>query len=740
MPTRFPTVVGLEAAIAVLSELEMHRVASHLPVLLAVDSAVEAGNGIVDVECDGDDLPTVPNPDLYALLDRWFGVPGDENWPYFSPMPLPGGQSSLHWRTKGIIAQNTMTRAIAAGYVAPAASLRGRIRGYPLRDLDSWREAVIEGIDERGVDLAALGVWLARTDGLESASTTPTREELVDAALNRLGLPDTHPLIGSGALSGDGAYVPGANHFGASPLTAEEIYEVADDRDDDQGSVIDGGEGTEDEWLRQRFEEWVVETGYPTEQDKGHKAFREEASAELLDEETLASGQMDLALFRRMAVGNYGGPGSQSHVMRYLRDNPDTAEGKLASTIHHLLYGPGDEAQRLDEVLQDGPWKIPGFGESLATKCLAVRYPERWIPLFIYRSPVGAGKRDMMRTARVSPINEEDKSTGHLAVESNDRLRDRVGALLPEDPWGQMLFLWWLRDWAPPDVLAEELLLPQEWLDEVKELTEDKPQLIFYGPPGTGKTFVARRLAESWAGTGNVRLVQFHPSYAYEDFVQGYRPNKKEGEPPSFVLKPGPLMELAKTATESGETCVLIIDEINRGNIAKIFGELYFLLEYRDDKVQLQYGDEFSLPENLLVIGTMNTADRSIALLDAALRRRFHFVPFFPDRPPIDGLLRRWLQANKPSMEWLADVVDRVNEMLDDRHLQIGPSHFMRDSLDEVWLERIWKFSILPYIEEHFFDDPDRVEDFELVKIRQDLQGGVTGEQADDGTQADPTQ
>ena len=123
---------------------------------------------------------------------------------------------------------------------------------------------------------------------------------------------------------------------------------------------------------------------------------------------------------------------------------------------------------------------------------------------------------------------------------------------------------------------------------------------------------------------------------------------------------------------------MLVIDEINRGNIAKVFGELYFLLEYRDDAAVLQYSDEqFELPANLLVIGTMNTADRSIALLDAALRRRFHFVPFFPGKPPVDDLLRRWLRKHKPGLEWVADVVDRANRQLGDAHLAIGHSYFL---------------------------------------------------------------
>ena len=194
-----------------------------------------------------------------------------------------------------------------------------------------------------------------------------------------------------------------------------------------------------------------------------------------------------------------------------------------------------------------------------------------------------------------------------------------------------------------PDLqrLAHELLIDSEYLRKIQRLLDDKRQVIFQGPPGTGKTFVARELAASLAGTAErVRLVQFHPSYAYEDFVQGLRPKLTDGAP-GFELRNGPLLTMADAAREDSDPAAkyfLIIDEINRGNLAKVFGELYFLLEYRDQPIQLQYSSElFALPKNLYIIGTMNTADRSIALVDLALRRRFHFVEFRPDKAPIRG-------------------------------------------------------------------------------------------------------
>ena len=276
------------------------------------------------------------------------------------------------------------------------------------------------------------------------------------------------------------------------------------------------------------------------------------------------------------------------------------------------------------------------------------------------------------------------------------------------------------------DELAEALFLtePANFLREIETLLADKKQVIFQGPPGTGKTYVAQQLANHLAGSPNrVTLVQFHPSYAYEDFVRGFRP-KLTGDQAGFELKDGPLLRAAKRASEEpGERHFLIIDEINRGNLAKVFGELYYLLEYRDESITLQYqrdeNERFSLPGNLYIIGTMNTADRSIALVDLALRRRFYFVEFHPDSEPIRGVLRRWLQAKAPEMDWVAGVVERANDLLrDDRHAAIGPSYFMRDGLDDDAVERIWKHSVRPYIEERRFGGDEVAEEFSLDALR----------------------
>ena len=258
----------------------------------------------------------------------------------------------------------------------------------------------------------------------------------------------------------------------------------------------------------------------------------------------------------------------------------------------------------------------------------------------------------------------------------------------------------------------------------------DKRQVIFQGPPGTGKTYVARKLAECLAGAPErVRLVQFHPSYAYEDFVQGFRPTLQDGQP-GFDLRNGPLLDAAEAArAEPDRKHFLVIDEINRGNLSKVFGELYYLLEYRDQEMRLQYSSApFALPENLYIIGTMNTADRSIALVDLALRRRFHFVEFHPDKPPVEGLLERWLDRNAPECGWVATVVDRANELLGGRQASIGPSYFMKHGLDDEKVDLVWEHNVLPYVEEHLYGAQDRLAEFGLDALRK--QTAADGEAA----------
>ena len=285
-----------------------------------------------------------------------------------------------------------------------------------------------------------------------------------------------------------------------------------------------------------------------------------------------------------------------------------------------------------------------------------------------------------------------------------------------------------------PDVLlpevteemATKVFLPRAWLSDVVDLLREKRQLIFYGPPGTGKTYVAQELAKDLTRDGgDFVLVQFHPSYSYEDFFEGYRPFELDGGAGlGYRLTHGPLRRIAEAAAANpSRPYVLIVDEINRGNVPKIFGELLFLLEYRDKKIALQYSPDepFSLPRNLFVLGTMNTADRSIALVDAALRRRFYFVPFLPNELPVGNVLLEWLKRNNHSDE-PARLLVALNKAIGDHEIAIGPSYFMGPDGSLPDLDRVWEHAIVPLLEEHYYGTGVVVHnEFGLATLRKTL-------------------
>jgi 5-methylcytosine-specific restriction enzyme B len=279
---------------------------------------------------------------------------------------------------------------------------------------------------------------------------------------------------------------------------------------------------------------------------------------------------------------------------------------------------------------------------------------------------------------------------------------------------------------AVTEELAASLYMDRASLQEIVDLIQVRQQIVLYGPPGTGKTYVAKVLAKHLVeDPSRVRLVQFHPSYAYEDFFEGYRPaiitttteSGVETSTPTFELRPGPLKQLASDCVlpeNRGIAHFLIIDEMNRANLAKVFGELYFLLEYRNESVQLQYQQAnsapFHLPMNLFIIGTMNTADRSIALVDSAIRRRFPFYEMHPSHEPVKSVLERYLVANHLPAD-RAGLLAALNESMgaDGRDLHIGPSYLMRPDADQPGgIDRVWTYDIMPLLEEHFYGQIER--------------------------------
>ena len=254
----------------------------------------------------------------------------------------------------------------------------------------------------------------------------------------------------------------------------------------------------------------------------------------------------------------------------------------------------------------------------------------------------------------------------------------------------------------------------QDWERKLRR----KMHIVFQGPPGTGKTFVAERMARMLLSesVGHFDTVQFHPSYAYEDFMQGIHPQVENGEL-TYRIQAGRFLEFCKEAQkrDAQTPCVLIIDEINRANLSRVFGELMYLLEYRDKAIPLAAGGEkFNIPANVYLIGTMNTADRSIALVDHALRRRFSFIHL----PPDHAVLKARLEDDGLPSESLIATLEEINDQINDRNYKLGISFFMNDGKNlRMILPDIWTSEIEPYLEEYFYDRPAKVDAFRWPEL-----------------------
>lgn len=271
------------------------------------------------------------------------------------------------------------------------------------------------------------------------------------------------------------------------------------------------------------------------------------------------------------------------------------------------------------------------------------------------------------------------------------------------------------------DDFLEEVYMSEDTYDTLVELLNTKYNIILQGAPGVGKTFAAKRLAYSIMGakdTSRVSMVQFHQSYSYEDFIQGYRPVDN-----GFTLVQGVFYKFCKAAEIDDERpYFFIIDEINRGNLSKIFGELMMLIESdkRGEKLKLLYKDEwFTVPKNVRIIGMMNTADRSLAMMDYALRRRFAFFDFAPAFSS-DGFRQYLADKNNEKLEKLISMVENLNiaisndESLGDG-FRIGHSYFCTDKdITDSWLKAVVEFELIPLLKEYWFDEPTKVRDWSM--------------------------
>jgi 5-methylcytosine-specific restriction protein B len=416
---------------------------------------------------------------------------------------------------------------------------------------------------------------------------------------------------------------------------------------------------------------------------------------------------------------------------------PDLDKPTFCLAVYDLLYGAGESPARLERYLNyvrayklPNKWAFPTYLLWVchpATEVFVKPSTMQWFLEFV-------GKEEVWKTT--------PNAKSYAAIlELAGALKRVLKPLKPQDMVDVQSFIWVARlaatqrtsvasakersapvasEPTPPsaqvtpshtltqcaaDTGVEEGVLAQ-WIEAV----ERKGQAILYGPPGTGKTFLAQHLArylceqqtslpQEPSGSGGFwELVQFHPAYAYEDFLQGIRPHTRPDGSLEYPLVPGRFLAFCRQAEEHRGRCVLVIDEINRADLAQVFGELMFLLEYREQTIPLSGGGVFRIPANVRLLGTMNSANRSIALMDQALRRRFAFLPVAPNYE----VLRRFHAGSGLFVEGLIAILQRINSEIGDAHFALGITFFLvRDlaaqieSIGALKLSPIWKSTSL---------------------------------------------
>ncbi len=445
---------------------------------------------------------------------------------------------------------------------------------------------------------------------------------------------------------------------------------------------------------------------------------------------------------------------------------------KDIQTVHYWIYSPGNNAYMWDDFYDDGIMAI-GWGEignltNFTTKdAMKQKMKECFDPTLSYKNAAHATWQfvNEMKPGDIVFV----KKGMHRIIGKGVVTSDYIFDSSRKDDYKNIRQINWTHkgDWEHPgqavlkaltditpytdyveqlnaifedEVIEEteetEIQFPiytkDDFLNEVYmseanycllvNLLRNKKNIIMQGAPGVGKTFAAKRLAYSMMKVkdpSRVMMIQFHQSYSYEDFIMGFRPAAT-----GFELKKGPFYNFCKKAELDLENdYYFIIDEINRGNLSKIFGELFMLIESdkRGVALQLLYSDEkFSVPENVYIIGMMNTADRSLAMLDYALRRRFAFFEFSPAFETV-GFHQYRQEKNNKKFDNLIAVIEKLNIAIENdeslgRGFRIGHSYFCTDKdINDMWLNAVITYEIIPLLNEYWFDEPSKVQEWKFI-------------------------
>ena len=467
---------------------------------------------------------------------------------------------------------------------------------------------------------------------------------------------------------------------------------------------------------------------------------------------------------------------------RYNNNNPITPIGDPnVQEVHYWLYSPGSGAEKWEECRTEGimtiGWsEIGDFMQFASREDVMKAMKDQWDGSKTYKNSslaawqfshvikpgdivfakrgrdtilgrglvqgdyqFDAGRTDdykNIRSVHWTHTGEWKQPTGLMALKTLTDISaytddiEKLNALFAHDSDDSEDTEILYPEYTQEDFLSE-VYMSREDYETLSNVLLNKKNIILQGAPGVGKTFAAKRLAYSIMGEKNterVQMIQFHQSYSYEDFIEGYRPANSVTEGANFILKKGSFYKFCKKAADDGENeYFFIIDEINRGNLSKIFGELFMLIESdkRGVELQLLYSDEkFCVPKNVYLIGLMNTADRSLAMLDYALRRRFAFFDLKPGFET-DGFESYRESLNSEKFDRLISCVKQLNiSIAQDDSLGegfcIGHSYFCGltpERVDDRTLSSIVEFELLPLLREYWYDEPDKTNEWK-VKLR----------------------